>query len=306
VLHLSDSLNHPLKCQESLERVDFPAAMPYTDIMEPFDLACVDEVVAFTDLAAGPMESPWGAQEALQAFADDFPLYSHWYPVAPDLQIQASQIDLDAAGPAWICPSTVRGLAAEPSRSAPFAACEARVRTLLTILELDSRPSFWEDPGEAHKQVDRALSMATVAVGNRGECEVPVDDSDPDRNADTLLDKGIELAIVKKCAKGVLARTRDQGVEVEPARVEVVNALGADEALGGPPCHGLSAARLLEAVLMFVSCCRVIVASRRERSTAMPTDHEVNSAWVNGGQPIMGPWPLSTWPPNWCMEVRHE
>jgi hypothetical protein len=134
----------PLRWVE--ERVDFPAAMPYTDIMERFDLAYVDEVVAFTDLVGGPIESPWAAQEALKAFADDFPLYSYRYPVAPDLQIQASQVDLDAAGPASICPSTVSGLAVEPSRSAPFAACEARVRTLLAILELDSRPSLWEDP----------------------------------------------------------------------------------------------------------------------------------------------------------------
>ncbi|MEP7192495.1 MAG: Gfo/Idh/MocA family oxidoreductase [Actinomycetota bacterium] len=56
----------PLRSVE--ERVDFPAAMPYTDFMERFHQAYVDELVAFTDLVAGRIETPCSAQEALQAF----------------------------------------------------------------------------------------------------------------------------------------------------------------------------------------------------------------------------------------------
>jgi hypothetical protein len=112
---------------------------------------------------------------------DDFPLYFYRYPVAPDLQIRASELDLDAVRSASIYWSTVTGLSVEPSRSAHFAAWEARGRAPLTILDLDYRPTFWDDPAEAHAQVDRALSMVTVAVGNREECEVAVGESDPDR-----------------------------------------------------------------------------------------------------------------------------
>jgi myo-inositol 2-dehydrogenase/D-chiro-inositol 1-dehydrogenase len=49
-------------------RVDFPSAMPYTDFMERFHQAYVDELVAFTDLVAGTIETPCSAQDALQAF----------------------------------------------------------------------------------------------------------------------------------------------------------------------------------------------------------------------------------------------
>jgi myo-inositol 2-dehydrogenase / D-chiro-inositol 1-dehydrogenase len=56
----------PLRSVE--ERVDFPSAMPYTDFMERFHQAYVDELVAFTDLVAGRIETPCSAQEALQAF----------------------------------------------------------------------------------------------------------------------------------------------------------------------------------------------------------------------------------------------
>jgi len=206
---------------------------------------------------------------------DDFPLYFYRYPVAPDLQIEASEIDLDAVRSASIYWSTVTGLSAEPSRSAHFAAWEARGRVSLTILDLDYRPMFWDDPADAHEQMDRALSMVSVAVGNRDECEVAVGETDPDRAADALLDKGIELAIVKQGPKGVLARTRGQRVEVAPFPVEVVNGLGAGDAFGGALCHGLLAGWPLERVLRFANVAGAIVASRLECSTAMPTAHEV-------------------------------
>ena len=206
---------------------------------------------------------------------DSFPLYFYRYPVAPDLQILASEIDLDAVRSASVYWSTGTGLSAEPSRGAHYAAWEARGRAPLTILDLDYRPMFWHGSSEAHAQVDRALSMVTVAVGNREECEVAVGESDPDRAAEALLDRGIELAVVKLGPGGVLARTHEQRVEVEPFPVKVVNGLGAGDAFGGALCHGLLAGWPLERVLTFASVAGAIVASRLECSTAMPTDREV-------------------------------
>jgi len=214
---------------------------------------------------------------------DDFPLFFYRYPGAPDLQIRASEIDLDAVRSSSVYWSTVTGLSAEPSRSAHFAAWQARGRAPLTVLDLDYRPTFWDDPGEAASQVDRALSMVTVAVGNRAECEVAVGETDPDRAAQALLDRGIELAVVKQGPKGVLARTRHERVEVAPFPVEVVNGLGAGDAFGGALCHGLLAAWPLERVLRFANIAGAIVASRLECSTAMPTDDEVEQ--LMGEQP---------------------
>jgi 5-dehydro-2-deoxygluconokinase len=61
---------------------------------------------------------------------DDFPLYFYRHPAAPDLQIQAAEIDLDAVRSASIYWSTVTGLSSEPSRTAHFAAWQARGRGL--------------------------------------------------------------------------------------------------------------------------------------------------------------------------------
>ncbi len=206
---------------------------------------------------------------------DDFPLYFYRYPTAPDLKIYPSELDRAAIEAADIYWSTVTGLSAEPSRSAHFAAWEARGRKTHTVLDLDYRPMFWADPAEAHEQVQRALEFCTVAVGNREECEVATGEREPERAAQALLDKGITLAIVKQGPKGVVARTADERVEVPAYQVEVVNGLGAGDAFGGALCHGLLSGWPLDKVLRFANIAGAVVAGRLECSTAMPTEAEV-------------------------------
>ena len=206
---------------------------------------------------------------------DNFPLYFYRRPSAPDLQIRPAEIDVDAVRSAKLYWSTVTGLSEEPSRSAHFAAWEARARARLTVLDLDYRPMFWESPAAATEQVQRALQHVTVAVGNREECEIAVGESNPHRAADALLDLGVELAIVKQGPRGVLGKTRHTHVNVAPNEVDVVNGLGAGDAFGGSLCHGLLHSLPLEKTLRYANAAGAIVASRLECSTAMPTAQEV-------------------------------
>ncbi|TFD68867.1 5-dehydro-2-deoxygluconokinase [Cryobacterium ruanii] len=206
---------------------------------------------------------------------DDFPLYFYRAPKAPDLVIHADELDLTAIANARIYWATVTGLSEEPSRSAHFAAWQARGRRPLTILDLDYRPMFWVSPEEASAQVALALGQVTVAVGNREECDIAVGETEPSRAADALLERGIELAIVKQGPKGVLAKTRTETVEVPPYFVDVVNGLGAGDSFGGALCYGLLQDWPLRRILQFANVAGALVASRRECSTAMPTTSEV-------------------------------
>jgi 5-dehydro-2-deoxygluconokinase len=206
---------------------------------------------------------------------DDFPLYFYREPKAPDLEIKASELDLDAIRDARIYWSTVTGLSQEPSREAHHVAWDARGRKPLTILDLDYREMFWDSPELATAEVAVALDKVTVAVGNKEECQVAVGETEPQRAADALLDRGIELAIVKQGPKGVLAKTRDSAVEVPPYFVDVINGLGAGDSFGGALCYGLLQGWELEQVLRFANVAGAIVASRLECSTAMPTTDEV-------------------------------
>lgn len=206
---------------------------------------------------------------------DDFPLYFYREPKAPDLEIKAAELDLDAIRDATIYWSTLTGLSQEPSRGAHHVAWDARGRKPLTILDLDYREMFWDSPELATVEAASALAKVTVAVGNKEECQVAVGETDPHRAADALLERGIELAIVKQGPKGVLAKTRDGAVEVPPYFVEVVNGLGAGDSFGGALCYGLIQGWDLADVLRFANVAGAIVASRLECSTAMPTTDEV-------------------------------
>ncbi|WP_105567301.1 5-dehydro-2-deoxygluconokinase [Microbacterium halophytorum] len=209
---------------------------------------------------------------------DDFPLYFYREPKAPDLNVEAADIDLDAVRAARILWLTTTGLSEEPSRAAHHAALAARGRAEHTVLDLDYRPMFWETPADATAQLEPVLGSVTAAVGNREECEVAVGETEPRRAADALLERGIELAIVKQGPRGVLAKTREEEVEVPTHFVDVVNGLGAGDAFGGALCHGLLEGWGLERILRFANVAGAIVASRRECSTAMPTPDEVEAA----------------------------
>lgn len=208
---------------------------------------------------------------------DNFPLYFYRKPKAPDLVINVDELDLAAISDAKIYWSTVTGLSDEPSRSAHFAAWKARGKKKHTVLDLDYRPMFWENPAQATEQIAQALQYVTVAVGNKEECEVAVGESIPERAADALLERGVELAIVKQGPKGVLAKTRDEMVEVAPHQVEVLNGLGAGDGFGGALCYGLLNGLSVEEMLRFANIAGAIVATRLECSTAMPTTAEVNT-----------------------------
>ena len=208
---------------------------------------------------------------------DNFPLYFYRKPKAPDLVINVDELDLAAITDARIYWSTVTGLSEEPSRSAHFSAWKARGKKSHTVLDLDYRPMFWQSPAEATEQIAQALQHVTVAVGNKDECEVAVGESIPERAADALLERGVELAIVKQGPKGVMAKTRDEMVEVAPHQVEVLNGLGAGDGFGGALCYGLLNGLSLEEMLRFANIAGAIVATRLECSTAMPTTAEVNT-----------------------------
>jgi 5-dehydro-2-deoxygluconokinase len=208
---------------------------------------------------------------------DDFPLYFYRFPKAPDLEIRADELDLDAvrgAGVFWV---TVTGLSQEPSRTATLVALEARRRSGTTVLDLDYRPMFWSSREEAHSWVQEALGHVTVAVGNLDECDTAVGTREPRKAVRALHEAGVGLAVVKQGPAGVLASDGQTEVEVPPVPVEVVNGLGAGDAFGGALCHALLAGWDLERSMRFCNAAGAIVASRLACADAMPTADEVEA-----------------------------
>jgi 5-dehydro-2-deoxygluconokinase len=212
---------------------------------------------------------------------DDFPLYFYREPKAPDMEIRAEELDLDAVRSARVFWVTVTGLSEEPSRSATLAALQARAKSGITVLDLDYRPMFWESRAEAREWVGKALEHVTVAVGNLDEADTAVDEREPHAAAAALRERGVELAVIKQGPRGVLADNGREAVEVPPVAVEVVNGLGAGDAFGGALCHGLLSDWDLETKMRFCNAAGALVASRLACADAMPTAEEVEALLVH-------------------------
>jgi 5-dehydro-2-deoxygluconokinase len=196
-------------------------------------------------------------------------------PPAPDLQLHPDEIPQALVSDVDILWISGGALSAEPSRATVQTMMERRHRRRQTILDLDYRPSFWPTRAEASATIGAAVDQATIAVGNREECEVAVGTADPQEAAGRLLERGVELAIVKLGGDGVLLAGADGQRVVPPAAIEVLCGLGAGDAFGGALCHGQLSGWPAERAVAFANAAGGIDASRLLCSQAMPFESEV-------------------------------
>jgi 5-dehydro-2-deoxygluconokinase len=214
---------------------------------------------------------------------DSFPLLFYREPKAPDMNLSYADLPLEEIVDCQLFWTTGTGLSDEPSRSATLAALEARARTAhlaqkgwVTVHDLDHRPSLWESEDEARELATEAIRSATVVVGNAEEVEMATGIRDPLDAATALVELGARVAIVKRGAEGVLARTATGELfEVPPVEVSVKNGLGAGDAFGGALSHALVSGWELDRALRFANAAGAIVASRMVAADDMPTAGEV-------------------------------
>jgi len=217
-----------------------------------------------TPLAIAAMDPP-----------EDPKLVFYREPSAPDEHVAATRELVAAAVTAeifWVAGSCLSGDATGPTTEALL---EERGRLRHTVLDLDYRPTFWPDEATASRTIGAALDHATIAVGNRRECEVAVGTADPDEAADALLGRGLEIAVVKLGGDGVLVATEHERTRIAPFPVTVVCGLGAGDAFGGALCHALLAGETPAGAVRYANAAGAIVASRLLCADAMPTAAEV-------------------------------
>jgi len=220
--------------------------------------------------------------------AEDPNLFFYRQPVAPDLTIGDEDVPWDLVRDVPVFWVTGTGASVEPSRTTQLAMLKHRGRPDAasgrhTVLDLDWRPMFWDSPEQASAEYDAMLDHVTVAVGNRAEVEVAVGTSDPDEAATRLLDRGVELALVKMGGEGVLVATPEGRDVVTPHPVKVVCGLGAGDAFGGALVHGLLAGWDPVKIAGYANAAGAIVASRLACADAMPTLDELRSLVARQG-----------------------
>lgn len=209
---------------------------------------------------------------------EHFPLTFYRTPTCPDWEIRARDLPLDAVAAAPALYVTGTGLAREPSRSATFAALEARGGSSgQTLVDLDWRAALWEDPAEYPLQIRLAARLASTLLG--GDSEWRAAGLTP-REALRL---GATLAVVKHGPDGASVLTLDREARVPGLPVPVVNGLGAGDAFAAAFGAGLLRGLAPEAAVRRANAAGAIVATRLSCSAAMPTSAEVDALLGGAG-----------------------
>ena len=211
---------------------------------------------------------------------EDPPLLFYRDPIAPDLTLTDADVPWDVIRDVPLLWVTGTGASREPARSTQLAMLARRGRPRSaekrwSVLDLDWRAMFWPSPEEARTEYELMLQHVNVAVGNRAEVEVAVGTADPEKAVRQLLDRGVELALVKKGSEGVLVATADEMFTVPPTPVDVVCGLGAGDAFGGALVHGLLAGWDARRCAEYANAAGAFVAARLACADAMPTTEEL-------------------------------
>ncbi|HEY8828760.1 MAG TPA: 5-dehydro-2-deoxygluconokinase [Jatrophihabitantaceae bacterium] len=213
---------------------------------------------------------------------EDPPLLFYRLPIGPDLTLTAADVPWDLVGDVRVLWVTGTGVSVEPARQTQLDMLAHRGRPdssagRWTVLDLDWRAMFWPSPHDARREYERMLEHVSVAVGNRAEVEVAVGTADPEEAARRLLEHGVQIALVKKGAEGVLVATADGMTTVAPQPVEVMCGLGAGDAFGGALIHGLLSEWEPVKCAEYANAAGAIVASRLACADAMPTLDELEA-----------------------------
>ena len=139
-----------------------------------------------------------------------------------------------------------------------------------TVLDLDWRPTLWDDPAEAPALMARAASSSDILIGSDAEFAAI------GLRPEVASDGGPQLTVLKHGPAGVSLLTRGRQEDLPGIDIEVLCGIGAGDALTAAFTAGLLRDMTPRAALERGNAAGAIVASRLMCSTAMPTASEID------------------------------
>lgn len=206
---------------------------------------------------------------------------------AADFQVTTedmARVDFSPFG-ALVTAGTV--FAAEPSRSATFAAFEtARARGLPVIFDIDYRPYSWPSPQVAADVLSRAGAASDMIVGNDEEFGFMAGDMAKGlEKAQSLAESGTAIVIYKMGEKGAVTFANGQEIHTGIYPVTAVKPNGAGDSFMAGLLSGLAEGLALRDAVLRGSACASIVVSKPGCAPAMPTHDQLTSFLNNHSGP---------------------
>lgn len=234
----------------------------------------------------GPIVTRPGSRTQVAFFEvwppERFPVTFYRPAPAPETRLTVADLpaELLEAAPLVVVSGTL--LAAEPARSTTLRLLEDRLASRherpasTTILDLDWRPTLWDDPAEAPALLARAAALSDVLIGS--DAEFGAAGLHPDVGSPL----GPSLIVLKHGPGGVSLIRADRRRSLPGLEVEVLCGIGAGDALTAAFAAGLLRGNDPETAVERGNAAGAIVASRLMCSTAMPTPDEIDRLLARG------------------------
>ncbi|WP_136806238.1 ribokinase [Desulfosediminicola flagellatus] len=140
------------------------------------------------------------------------------------------------------------------------------------------------DPAPAPKDglPAEVLERIDIITPNETETELltgiyPSDETEAARAAQILLDKGVQVVLVKMGARGVCYCSRDKNLYIPPFQVTPIDTVAAGDCFNGGLAYALSKGREIEDAVRFASACGALSTTKAGASSSTPTLDEVES-----------------------------
>lgn len=169
--------------------------------------------------------------------------------------------------------------AAEPSRSAAFAAFErAKAAGVPIIFDVDYRPYSWPSAQEAAEVLSRAAEDAHMIVGNDEEFGFMAGDMDMGQDkARSLAASLADIVIYKKGGDGAVTYADGDEFTTGIYPVTAVKPVGAGDAFMAGLLTGIAEGMALKEAVLRGSACAAITVSRPGCAPALPTPSELET-----------------------------
>ena len=164
-----------------------------------------------------------------------------------------------------------------PSREAMFEVLRiARENHVMTVLDIDYRPFGWKSQAETAECYEQVISQSDIVIGNREEFDAVEyvsmpHNKDNEKSARALLEKGVQIVIVKDGEKGSIGYTAEgEVVRCGSIPTKALKTFGSGDAYAAGLMYGILRDKGLTYAMQLGTACASIALTTISCGDSMP------------------------------------